>query len=84
MTKKRLKEIKDKAERSHPYVLSHSRHDIFELLREIEQQNNRIQELKESLKWYLDRDPTNGATYKIDKEWLNGKRRALKVLRKKK
>ena len=37
-------------------------------------------ELRKSLRWYVDNDPTNGVTYKIDKEWLDGKRRAMVLL----
>jgi hypothetical protein len=67
MTKKRLKEIKDKAERSQPYVLSHSRHDIFELLREIErlqeELNTRI--ANHEAQWYDCHDGSEGACCKV-------------------
>lgn len=39
-----------------------------------------VKELRECLRWYLNNDPTNGATYKVDQEHLKGKQRAMKVL----
>lgn len=37
-------------------------------------------ELRECLRWYVDNDPTNGVSYEIDKDHLDGKRRAMVVL----
>lgn len=44
---------------------------------ELDEQNKK---LRECLRWYVDNDPTNGARYKIDKNHLDGKRRAMVVL----
>jgi formate dehydrogenase assembly factor FdhD len=67
MTKKRWKEIKDKAERSLDHVRTHAKHEIVELINEIERLQQQLNETIASheASWYDCHDGSESACCKV-------------------